>query len=130
MNRLLGAEFAAEHLVRAVGDHLIEVHVGLRAGAGLPHDQREVIVELALDHFARGAGDGPGSARVDQAEFAIGLRRRQFDDAECVHDLDRHAIAADPEVLPRAFGLGAPIAIGGDVDRTEAVGLAAGGILS
>ena len=44
MNRLLAAHFAAEHLDCAVGDHLIGVHVGLGAGAGLPHDQREVVV--------------------------------------------------------------------------------------
>ena len=130
MNRLLGAEFAAEHLVGAVGDHLVEVHVGLGAGAGLPDHQRKMIVELALDHLARGAGDGAGAARVEQAEFAVGLRCGELDDAERVNDADRHPVMADLEILPRAFGLRAPIAIGGNVDRTEAVGLAAGRFVS
>ena len=93
MNRLLGAEFAAEHLVGAVGDHLVEVHVGLGAGAGLPDHQRKVIVELALDHLARGAGDGAGAARIEQAEFPVGLRGGELDDAERMDDRDRHAVA-------------------------------------
>ena len=87
-----------------------------------------MIVELAVDHLARGADDGAGAARIEQAEFAVGLGRRQLDDAERMHDGDRHAILADLEILPPAFGLRAPIAIGGDVDRTETVGLAAGGV--
>ena len=76
MNRLLGAELAAQQFVGAVGDHLVEVHVGLGAGAGLPDHQRKMIVELAVDHLARGADDGAGAALVEQAEFAIGFRRR------------------------------------------------------
>ena len=89
-----------------------------------------MIVEFALDHLARGAGDGGSAARIQQAQFAIGLCRGEFDDAERVNDLDRHPVMADTEILPRAFGLRTPIAIGGDVDRTEAVGLAPGGFAS
>ena len=130
MNRLLRAEFAAQQFVGAVGDHLVEVHVGLGAGPGLPHHQRKMIVELALDHLARGAGDGAGAPLVDQPQFAVGLGRRELDDAERVNDLDRHPVLADAEILPRAFGLRAPIAVGGNLDRTETVGLGAGGFLS
>ena len=74
MHRFLGAEFAAQHLVGTVGDHLVEVHVALGAGARLPDDQRKVIVELAFDHLACGAGDGAGAARIEQSEFPVGLR--------------------------------------------------------
>jgi hypothetical protein len=73
MHRRLAAELAAEQLDRAVRDHLIEVHVRLRARTGLPDDKREVAVELAVDHFARGAGDGGGPAAVEQAELPVGL---------------------------------------------------------
>ena len=126
MNRLLGAEFAAEHLVGAVGDHLVQVHVGLRARAGLPDHQREMIVELAVDHLLRGAGDGGGAARIEQAELAVGFCGSELDDAERMDERHRHAVLADAEILPAALGLRAPITIGGDVDRTETVGLAAG----
>jgi hypothetical protein len=78
-------------------------------------------------HFARGAGDGPGSARVDRAEFAVVCAAASLT-MPSAHDLNRHAIAAIPKFC-RERSVDAP-AIGGDVDRTEAVGLAAGGILS
>ena len=77
MNRLLGAELAAEQLVGAIGDHLVEVHVGLGAGAGLPDHQRKMIVELAVDHLARGADDGAGAALVEQPQLAIGFAPTQ-----------------------------------------------------
>ena len=39
MDRPLHADLAAEQLAGAVGDHLVGVHVGLRAGPGLPDDR-------------------------------------------------------------------------------------------
>jgi hypothetical protein len=86
-----------------------------------------MIVELALDHLARGAADGVGAALIEQSQLEIGRRCGELDDAERMHDLDRHAVAPDAEILPRAFGLRAPITVGGDLDRSEAVGLGAGG---
>ena len=40
------SSFFPAMLVAAVGDDLVDVHVRLRAGAGLPHNEREVPVEL------------------------------------------------------------------------------------
>ncbi len=45
-----------------------------------------MIVELAVDHLARGADDGAGAALVEQPEFAIGFRRGELDDAERAND--------------------------------------------
>jgi hypothetical protein len=59
MDRLLGAHLAAERLDRPVGDDLVGVHVGLRARARLPDDEREMIVELAAGDLVRGGYDGP-----------------------------------------------------------------------
>ena len=130
MHRLLGAELAAQHFVGAIGDHLVEVHVGLGAGPGLPDHQRKVPVELAVDHLARGADDGAGAAPVEQSEFAIRLGGSKLDHAERMNDRHRHPLITDAEISPRPFGLGTPVAIGGNVDRAETVGLAAGGVLS
>jgi len=47
VNRLLGAHDTTEQLDGAVGDDLVDVHVGLGAGAGLPDDQGEVVHQLA-----------------------------------------------------------------------------------
>src|SRR5262249_51710089 len=122
----LGAEFAAEKLIGAVGDHLIEVHVALRARAGLPHHQWKMIVELAVDHLTCRARNGAGAARIEQAEFVVGFSRGKLDDAKRMHDLDRHAVRADAEIPPGTLGLRAPIAVGGPLDRAKTVGLEAG----
>jgi hypothetical protein len=53
-----------EHLDGPVGDHLVGVHVCLGAGARLPHDEGEMVVELTVDDLLGGGGDG-------LAEFCI-----------------------------------------------------------
>ncbi len=45
--------------------------------------------------------------------FDVGLGRRLLQQAEGVDQRQRHALAADAEVLQRALGLGAPIASAG-----------------
>src|ERR1700731_504075 len=125
MHRRLGAALAAKPFIGAIGDHLIEVHVGLGARAGLPDHQGKMIVELAVDHLTRGTDNGAGAPRINQAEFPIGLGRGKLDDAKRADDGHRHPVLADAEILPGALGLGAPIAIGGHLDRAEVVGLGA-----
>ena len=48
---LLAAHLAAGQLDGAVRDHLVDVHVGLGAAAGLPHEERELVAVLARDHL-------------------------------------------------------------------------------
>ncbi len=60
VHRLLGAELAVSHLDSAVRQHLIHVHVGLGAGAGLPDEKREVLVQLAGNHLIGGLRDQVG----------------------------------------------------------------------
>src|SRR6202163_3760518 len=86
---------------------------------------RRLGAALAVDHLTRGTDNGAGATLIDQPEFAIGLRRGKLDDAKRADDGHRHPVLADAEILPRALGLGPPIAIGGHLDRTEAVGLGA-----
>ena len=73
MDRRLGTARAAEDFVGAVGDHLVDVHVGLRARAGLIDRKRKMLVALAVEDFLRRLHDGLGAARVEEAERAIGL---------------------------------------------------------
>jgi len=44
---------AAGNFDGAVGDDFVDVHVGLRAAAGLPDAKREVLVEFSIDDFHR-----------------------------------------------------------------------------
>ena len=97
MNRRFRAARRAQHLVRAVGDHLVDIHVGLGAGAGLPDHEREMLVELAVDHLLRGGDDRLGAARIERAELEIGFGRGAFDDAEGVDQRQRHAFGADAQ---------------------------------
>ena len=57
MNRFLAAQHAAGQLDRAIRNHFIRVHVGLRAAARLPHPQRKMFVELAFDYLVTGLYD-------------------------------------------------------------------------
>ncbi len=123
MHRRIGARLAAEHFVGARRNHFVHVHVGLGAGPGLPHDQRKVVVELAVDHFLGGAHDRPGAAGVERAELVIHLGGRPLDDGQRADQRDRHTLGPDAEIAERALGLRPPIAVGRHLDRAETVGL-------
>ncbi len=75
------------------------------------------------------------AARVNAKSGELGVepavprndpRRRLLDEAQSVDDLGRHRLArAEREILDRTLGLRAPISVGGNVDRAEAVAFAA-----
>ena len=48
--------------------HLVDVHVRLRAAAGLPDDEREVVVEASLDHLVGGLHDSVRLRLVEHPE--------------------------------------------------------------
>ncbi len=85
MNGLLAAQLAARQLDGAVGDDFVGVHVGLRTAAGLPDAQREMLVQLAGQHFVRRPDNQVGLIRRQQAEVAVHQRRRLFQHPEGVN---------------------------------------------
>ena len=123
MHRGFAAALSRQHLVRPAGDHLIGIHIGLGAGAGLPDHQRELLVELAGGDFRRGGGDGLADLGVEGAQLHIGLGSRLLQQAEGMDQGQRHALPADAEVLQRALGLGAPIMRHGHRDLAHGIGL-------
>ena len=126
MHRRLLAALAAQQLVGAVRDHLVEVHVALGAGAGLPDDQREMFVELAVDHLLGSVRNHASALAVEDAERLVDVGRRTLDQPERADERQRHALLADAEILQRALGLRAPIFVRRDIDRSERIGLGAG----
>ena len=118
----LRAHLAAENLNGAVGDDLVGVHVGLRAGARLPDDQREVVHELAVGNLLGGLLDGGADlgieavAHVDRGSGAL-------EDAKGLDNGRRHAVLGlvDAEVFERALRLGAPVLVAGDLDLAKGV---------
>ena len=118
-------QLLADDLITPVGDDLIGVHVGLRAGAGLPHDQREVIVQLAADHLVAGLRDC-GQLLVRQLLGLQGMVSHSgslLQDAESVNNLSRHCLDAyaDGEIFMRTLGLGAPVPISRYLDLTHRI---------
>ncbi|MNI23493.1 hypothetical protein D3C73_770830 [compost metagenome] len=61
MHSTLFATDPAQQLTGTVGQHLIHIHVGLGAGAGLPNRQGELIGMLIRQHFIGGADNGIGT---------------------------------------------------------------------
>ena len=121
MHQLFRAEFAAERQIGGVRDHLVDVHIALGAGAGLPHQQRKMLIQLAVGDVLRHRDDRLGAPGVEAAEIAVDLGGGALDQAERAHDFDRHALAADAEIMQRALGLRAPQSVGGDSERPEGV---------
>jgi hypothetical protein len=121
VHQTLLAALAAEQLRGAVGKHLVDVHVALRARAGLPDGQRKLLFVLSGEHFRRGARYRLRLARLEQAELGVRQRRALLDQREGVDYLRRHALGRDAEEAPAALGLRAPKPPGGHLDRPEAV---------
>ena len=106
----------------AVGEHLVHVHVGLRARAGLPDDERELAVVLAGEHLVGGGDDGVGLLRGRACRGRrLTTARAALDPGQRADQLGRHLLGRDVEVLQRALGLRAPEAVGGDLDLAEGV---------
>ena len=87
MDRLLRSHHfssirAARDLNGAVGDDLVDVHVGLRAAAGLPDAQRELVVELAGDDLVRGLHDELGLVGGKLAQILVHQRACLLENAK------------------------------------------------
>ena len=122
MDRRLVAASSAERFVGEVGDHLVHIHVRLRARTGLPDFEREFAVVFARRNLRRRGGDRLRQRPAQQTEFRIGQRGGMLDEAERVNDGARHEFFADRKVFQRALRLRAPQPVGGHIDRAETVG--------
>src|SRR6185503_7682709 len=98
MNRFLRPQFAARQFDGAVGDDLVDVHVGLGAAAGLPDTQRELVVEFSGDDFIGGLNDKSGFVGGKLAQVLVDQRAGLFQGSKGADQLRRHGVAADVEV--------------------------------
>src|SRR5690606_34392823 len=104
-------------------DHLVGIHVGAGAGAGLEDVDREVRVMPALGNFQSGFLDGPGELAVEQAEVGVGFGGGRLDEAQRADEGARHRQSRNPEVLHGALRLCAPQRVGGNLQFAHAVTL-------
>ena len=126
MDRLFRAHLAAKHLDGAVRDDFVGIHVRLRAGARLPDDEREMVVELAVHDFLSCLDDGVADLRIEPAERHVRFGGRALDDAERPDDRRGLSFPTDLEIAEAALGLRAPISVDGNFDRAEGIGLGSG----
>ena len=106
----------------AVGDHLVDVHVELRAAAGHPHVQREHVVVPPGEDLVAGLHDQPVGFVGEAPAGVVDDRRGLLDDRVGGDHLPRHQVLADAEIFERALGLGAPELVGRNADLAVAVG--------
>src|SRR5581483_1396680 len=125
---LFRAHLAPSNLDSAVRDHLIDVHVSLRAAARLPYAERELVVELAGDYFVGGLHDQLGLVSGQFAEILVDECASLFQDAKSANQFRGHGVASNIEVLERPLRLSAPVNIPGNFDLSHAVGFDSGGL--
>ena len=125
MDGILSTPFPGQLFVGDPGDHLVHIHIGLRAAAGLEDGQRELIIVLApADRLGR-ILDGIAQLYV-QSVGAIDARGGLFDSSLRMDDLQRHPLMLGKgEVLQAALRLRPPVSLGGDFDGPDGIGFGA-----
>ena len=108
MHRSFGTRLAAQPPDGEVGDDLVGVHVSLGAGAGLPDDQRKVVVKSAVDYLRRRRDDGRADFFIEQSLGHVDAGGAAFDHRQRPNQWPRHPLAADAEVSEGALGLRPP----------------------
>ena len=109
----------AENLRRACRYDLVRVGVGRGARTGLINVDRELFVELAVDHLLGRGGDRACPAAREQAELEVGLSRRPLDQAESADETAWQRLAGDREVEYGALGRGAVVGVGRHLHLTH-----------
>jgi len=108
MDRGLAAQRRAGKLAAAIGDHLVHIHIELRAASGHPHVQREHVVVLTGEDFVAGLHDQVvglvGKPLLGMVDDSGGLLQNRVR----VDHLCRDQILTDAEVLKRTLSLRAP----------------------
>ncbi len=126
MHQSLHAALAAQQFGGAIGQHLVEVHVALRARAGLPYRQRKLLRMLAGQDLVRRLSYGLRLLCWQQTQVAVDHGAGALDLGQRQHDLLRHALGRDMEVFERALRLRSPQPFGGDLDGAEGIAFLSG----
>lgn len=73
-------------LCSPVANDLIDVHIALRAGAGLPHNQREMVVQLPFMDLCSCLHDGVSKAGLQTIVLLVHCRTRLLQIAKRMND--------------------------------------------
>ena len=123
----LAAARAAQQLRRTVRNHLVRIHVGGGAGAGLENVHREFGVPFPVNHLAGGFADGVGGFLFERAQRMVHAGRGVFYETHGSDERSGKAQVADREVFNGAGGLDAIVGIGRYGQFAHRVAFDAGG---
>jgi hypothetical protein len=100
---------SAEQFGRAVGEHLVRVHVVRRSGACLVNVDEELIAEAACQDLVGGAYDSVGDIRGQPAEITVRFRGGLLDLDRGDDQLGMRREPANRKVVNRALRLRAVV---------------------
>ncbi len=122
VHRLFAADLTSKDFDSAVGNHLIGIHVGLRAGACLPYHQRKMIDQLEIYYLLRRLLYGFSDLLIQVALRHIHRSRSLLDNAQRAHQRRGHLLPANLEILQRTLRLRAPVFIRLNFQQAEGIG--------
>ena len=108
------------------GDHLVDVHIGTGAGAGLKHVHRKLVRVGAAEQFVAGGDDGLAAVLVKQRQVGVDVGGAALYAHHRLNKAVRQAPAADRKVIHRPLRLGAPERFGGNLDFSQGILLQTG----
>ncbi|RMS18559.1 hypothetical protein ALP75_201500 [Pseudomonas syringae pv. actinidiae] len=88
----------AGQFVSAAGNHFVDVHVALRATAGLPDHQRKLRVVLTVEHLVGSLFDQPGDIGRQVAVAVVDACGGFLDQGQRMQHGQRHTLVANRKV--------------------------------
>src|SRR5262245_20189042 len=82
-------------------------------------------VELALGDILSHGGNRIGSLAIERSKLPIDLSGGALDHTERPHDLNRHPLGSNAEIMQRTLSLRSPEPICRNLQRSECVALSA-----
>ena len=119
MNVGVIAKICSQDLVRAIGDHLVRVHVEADASACLEDIDDELRVPFAVDDLLCRLNNGVGTPIVDQAELAVRLGGGAFHHPQGANELSMGTQTRDGIVFNGAGGLRSIVGARGDFNKSQ-----------
>src|SRR5277367_3853846 len=122
VNWCLAPELRAGDLAASVRDHLIHVHVELRATSRHPYMQGKHVMMLASEDLTTGLNDQFVPLVVEPPTSMIGIGSGFLQSRIGSDHFTRNQILPNTEVLKRALGLSAPQLVSRNIYFAEAIG--------
>ncbi|MDF9866291.1 hypothetical protein M2437_005273 [Methylorubrum pseudosasae] len=121
MHGILAPERLTGDLAGPVRDHLVDVHVELGAATRHPDVQRKHLRVLSGQNLVADLNDELVLRLAEAAIREVDVGGGLFQDRVARHELTRHPLDPDVEILDRPLRLGAPQLVAGDLHLTHAV---------